>query len=72
MELRLTAHAETRMQERHVSRAEVEAVLERPEHVTVGETAVEYDGIVGGRQIVVIVVRESSPPLVITVIAPEE
>ncbi|MGE0135559.1 MAG: hypothetical protein AB7L91_08020 [Dehalococcoidia bacterium] len=44
---------------------EAAAVIASPHTVTPGETAVEYDGIVGGRALHVIVVRDSEPPLVI-------
>jgi hypothetical protein len=46
---------------------QVVAVLTEPEETTIGQTAVEYDAIVDGRPLHVVVVRDSAPPLVITV-----
>ena len=67
MDLRLSNHARERMEEQRIDRAAVERVVSAADVVTVGETAVEYDGAdVGGRPIRVVVARDSQPPLVIT------
>ena len=68
--VRFTNHALDKMDEREITVEEVAAVIASPQTVTAGETAVEYDGIVGGRALHVIVVRDSEPPLVITVWEP--
>ena len=67
MDLRLSSHARERMEEQRIDRASVEGVVSAADVVTVGETAVEYDGTdVGGRPLRVVVARDSQPPLVIT------
>ncbi len=47
--VRFTNHALDKMDEREITVEEVAAVIASPQTVTAGETAVEYDGIVGGR-----------------------
>ncbi len=64
--IRFTSHALDKMEEREITPDEVAAVVASPRAVTTGETAVEYDGVVSGRALHVIVVRDSEPPLVIT------
>ena len=66
MELRYTAHARRQIQRRQIAHAEIEAVVESGA-ARVGETAVEYDGVIRGRLARVVVVRNADPPLVITV-----
>ena len=67
VELRFTRHARRRMQQREVSREDVEMVIANPDSIEMGETAVHYDRMLRGRRLRAVVVRDSSPPLVITV-----
>lgn len=63
---RFTNHATEQLEEREISREEVAAVIDAPLRVTIGATAVEYDGVVGNCELHIVVVRGSDPPLVIT------
>lgn len=67
MNLRFTTHARRRMALRNIERREVERVIAAPDETYVGDTAIEYSKIVNGRRLGVVVVRDSAPPLVITV-----
>lgn len=53
------------MAQYRLRREDILRVIEHAD-VTIGVTAVEYDAIIGGRPIHVVVVRGSDPPLVIT------
>lgn len=59
------------MEQREISVEEVTAVLDEPERSAAGATAVEYDGVVAGRALHVVVVRGPDQPLVITVYEPD-
>ena len=72
MEIRLTTHAAKRMREYGISRDQVERALDEVVATEIGGTAVAYDGTVDGRVLHVIVVRDSEPPLVITLWPVEE
>ena len=67
MEIRLTTHAAKRMREYGISRNQVERALDEVVATEIGGTAVAYDGTVDGRVLHMSVVRDSEPPLVITV-----
>ena len=67
MDLQITRHAQERMAEQGISRADVEALLERPERTETGETATIYEATVDGRPLRAVVVRDSQPPRLITV-----
>ena len=64
---RFTNHALDKMEEREISREEVIVALESPLSVTIGATAVEFEGVVQGRELHIVAVRDSDPLLVITV-----
>ncbi len=68
MELRLTVHAQERMQEQEITLQDVIPIITSPKAMKIGETAIEYDGVIkDGRSVRVVVVKGSSPALVITV-----
>ncbi len=67
MDLRFTYHATVRMREKGISPQAIETWLQLPERVREGDTAIEYDGVVEGRAVRVVVVKGSQPPLVIAV-----
>ena len=67
MEIRLTYHAQLRMEQRVVSRPQIERVIEDPERVALHPRRVIYDGIIDSRTLRVVTTRESGVELVITV-----
>ncbi len=67
MDLRFTYHATVRMREKDIKIQDVETVLQHAEQERVGDSAIEYDGVVEGRAVRVVVVKGSQPPLVITI-----
>ena len=67
MEIRLTYHAQLRMEQRGVSRPQIERVIEDPERVALHPRSVLYDGIIDSRTLRVVTTRESGVELVITV-----
>lgn len=67
MEIRLTYHAQLRMEQRGVSRPQIERVIEDPERVALHPRRVLYDGIIDSRTLRVVTTRESGVALVITV-----
>jgi hypothetical protein len=67
MPVRLTAHARQRAEQYRVTRDDIEELMARASVIRVGETAVEYDGTLRETPFRVVALRESSPPLIITV-----
>lgn len=67
MEIRLTYHAQLRMEQRGVSRPQIERVIEDPERVALHSRRVLYDGIIDSRTLRVVTTRERGVALVITV-----
>jgi hypothetical protein len=67
MPIRLTNHARARAEQFHVTRSDIEHLMAEAHDVRIGESAVEYDGDLRGMPLRVVVVKESDPPLVITV-----
>ena len=73
MKLRYTEHALVAMFEREVSAAEVEVVIAKPSEIEAqGGWRNRYQARLSGRLIFVVVEFATEPPVVITVITPEE
>jgi Domain of unknown function (DUF4258) len=55
------------MEIRHLSIADVEALISEPEATQIGELVFVYDGVVRGIRLRVVVARDSDPLRVVTV-----
>lgn len=66
--LRYTGHARARMLEAMVEAFEIQATVANPDEVTVGELLVSYDAVIGGRRVSVVLLKDSDPPLVVSVL----
>ncbi len=67
MRVGYSRHARDQMVDRAISRQEVMQVLTSPDRLVEGVTADEYNAMVNGRPLRVVVARNTEPPLVITV-----
>ncbi len=67
MRIAYSRHARDKMEERGITEQVVQQILDAPDGVAVGETAVIYNAMVNGVELRVVVARATDPSLVITV-----
>jgi hypothetical protein len=67
MEIRLSNHAIDGMADAGLTREDVADIIEHPERTERGTTADEYEATLRGALYHVVVVKDSDPPLIITV-----
>ena len=67
MEVRLTNHAIQRIEDAGLSIEDVAYIIEHAEQTPVGTTADEYDATLRGTLYRAVVVKDSEPPLIVTV-----
>ena len=67
MRFAYSSHARDQMVERAITREEVEQVLGSPDTLIEGVTADEYNAVVDGRALRVVLARNTEPRRVITV-----
>ena len=67
MRLAYTGHARDQMVERAITARHVEQVLASPDSLIEGVTADEYNALVDGRSLRVVLARNTEPRLVVTV-----
>ncbi|MCY3881075.1 MAG: DUF4258 domain-containing protein [Dehalococcoidia bacterium] len=67
MTIAYSRHARDKMEERGITEQVVQQILDSPDGVAVGETAVIYNAMVNGVELRVVVARATDPVLVITV-----
>jgi len=67
MRIAYSRHALDKMEERGITEQVVQQILDSPDGVSVGETAVIYNAMVNGVELRVVVARGTDPSLVITV-----
>ncbi len=67
MRIAYSGHARDQMVDREITAQHVQQVLDYPDRLVEGVTANEYNAVVDGRPLRVVVARNTEPPLVITV-----
>ena len=67
MRFAYSGHARDQMVDREITAQHVERVVEYPDRLVEGVTADEYNAVVDGRPLRVVIARNTEPPLVITV-----
>ena len=67
MRLAYSSHARDQMADREITGQHVEQVVRYPDRLVEGVTADEYNAVVDGRPLRVVIARNTEPPLVITV-----
>ena len=67
MRVAYSRHARDQMVDRAITLRHVEQVLASPDRLIEGVTADEYNAVVDGRALRVVLARNTEPPLVITV-----
>ncbi|MDE2669425.1 MAG: DUF4258 domain-containing protein [Chloroflexota bacterium] len=67
MRITYSRHARDQMEERAITEQHVEQVLAFPDRLVEGVTADEYNAVVEGRPLRVVMARNTDPSLVITV-----
>jgi hypothetical protein len=67
MEIRLSNHASEGMTDAGLTREDIVHIIEHAERTELGTTADEYEATLHGTLYHVVVVKDSNPPLIITV-----
>lgn len=67
MRLAYSSHARDQMADREITARHVEQVVQYPDRLVEGVTADEYNAVVDGRPLRIVIARNTEPRLVITV-----